>query len=211
MKLNGNTSSVVKGAFYSNRTFSDQWTYGIAAYQPPFDYSTIGGEGQVVSINGNLYRAGTPLVNNVPLQFLVQGASGGGGQNYTGSSASFQAFTACLDLNPLPAEIPTVPIVNTSLLMEADRAVPLVPEVMINPNPASGSISVSFVPVRTGASKIEIFTINGSKVFEKDYGVCEQGNRYIRQLDVSKLVNGVYLVRVWNGGKATNKKIVIAH
>ena len=140
IKLNDNTSSVVKGAFFSNRTFSDQWTYGIAAYQPPFDYSTIGGEGQVVSINGNLYRAGTPLVNNMPLQFLVQGASGGGGQNYTGSSASFQAFTACLDLNPLP-EIPTVPIVTSSLLVEAERAVPLVPEVMINPNPASGSTS----------------------------------------------------------------------
>ena len=210
IKMNGNTSSVVKGAFYSNRTFSDQWTYGIAAYQPQFDYQTIGGEGQVVAINGNLYRAGTPLVNNVPLQFLVQGASGGGGQNYTGSSASFQAFTACLDLNPLP-ESPTVPIVSTSFLAEADRVVPLVQEVMINPNPASSSIFVSFVPVQTGASKIEIFTINGSKVFEKGYGVSQQGNKYVRQLDVSKLVNGVYLVRVWNAGKVTSKKIVIAH
>jgi len=210
VKLNGNTSTVVKGAFYSNRTFSDQWTYGIAAYQPQFDYPTIMGEGQVVSINGNQYRAGTPLVNNVPLQFLVQGASGGGGQNYTGSSASFQAFTACIDLNPLPEE-PSIRIVNSSLTLEADQTEPSGPGVLINPNPASGYITVSFVPVQTGRSKIEIFTINGRKVFEADYGICEAENKYIKQIDVNKLINGIYLIRVWNAGKVTNKKIVIAH
>src|SRR4030095_10731172 len=32
VKLNGNTNSVVKGAFYCTKNFSDQWTYGIAAY-----------------------------------------------------------------------------------------------------------------------------------------------------------------------------------
>jgi hypothetical protein len=200
---------VVKGAFYSNRTFSDQWTYGIAAYQPQFNNTTIGGEGQVVSINGNLYRAGTPLVNDVPLQFLVQGASGGGGQNYTGSSASFQAFTACIDLNPLP---PGARIINSSLTMETDqKPIPTNGlEILINPNPATGHITVSFVPVRTGISKIEIFTINGRKVIEADWGICEAENRYIKQIDVNKLVNGIYLVRVWNAGSITNKKIVIA-
>jgi len=206
IKQNGNTSSVVKGAFYSNRSFSDQWTYGIAAYQPQFTYSTIGGEGQIVSINGN-YRAGTPLVNGAPLQFLVQGASGGGGNNYTGSSASFQAFTACLDLNPLP---PGARVINSSITMESEQSPSVGPGVLINPNPATGQITVSFVPVRTGISKIEIFTINGRKVMEADWGICEAENKYIKQIDVNKLINGIYLVRVWNAGRATNKKIVIA-
>jgi len=207
IKQNGNTSSVVKGAFYSNRAFSDQWTYGIAAYQPQFDYPAIAGEGQVVSINGNLYRAGTPLVGGVPLQYLVQGASGGGGQNYTGSSSSFQAYTACLDLNPLP---PGSRIINSSITMEAEQSPPIGPGVLINPNPATGYITVSFVPVRSGISKIEIFTINGKKVMEADWGICEAENKYIKQIDVNKLINGIYLVRVWNAGGVTNKKIVIA-
>jgi hypothetical protein len=206
IKLNGNTSSVVKGAFYSNRSFSDQWTYGIAAYQPQFNYSTIGGEGQVVAINGD-YRAGTPLVGGVPLQNLVQGASGGGGNNYTGSSASFQAFTACLDLNPLP---PGSRIINSSITMESGQSSPTGPGVLINPNPARGYITVSFVPVRTGISKIEIFTINGRKVMEADWGICEAENKYIKQIDVNRLINGIYLVRVWSAGGVTNKKIVIA-
>ena len=94
--------------------------------------------------------------------------------------------------------------------METNQQQSLVPEVLINPNPASSQLTVTFVPSQTGKSKIEIFTINGKKVFETDYGICKVENKYIKQIDVSKLVNGMYLVRLWNGGRVTNKKIVIA-
>jgi hypothetical protein len=96
--------------------------------------------------------------------------------------------------------------------MEAEQKPILLnnPEVLINPNPATGYITVSFVPVRSANSKIEIFTINGRKVIETDWGICDAENRYIKQLDINKLPNGIYLVRVWNGGSVTNKKIVIA-
>ena len=167
----------------------------------------IADTGEVVSINGN-FRAGTPM----PItSYLVQGASGGGGNNYTGSSSSFQTFTACIDLNPLP---PTQVNTRSFLTFEAEQSIPQMPggpEVMINPNPASNSITVSFIPAHTGKTKIEIFTMNGRKVFDRDYGICDAENRCISQIDVNKLVNGFYLVRVWNGGRVTNKKIVIAH
>ncbi|TMI90296.1 MAG: T9SS type A sorting domain-containing protein [Bacteroidetes bacterium] len=203
IKMNGNTSSVVKAMFYSNKVFSDQWTYGIAAYQPQFTYATIGGSGQVTSINGN-YRAGTP----VPiLSSLVQGASGGGGNNYTGSSSSFQNFTACIDPNSLPSSR----VISSSLTFEASQpTTPSAPDVTINPNPASGYIIVSFVPIKAGASKIEIFTINGGKVLESNCGFSEAGNKYIKQVDVNKLINGIYLVRISNAEKVTNKKIIIS-
>ena len=206
VKMNGNTSSVVKGMFYSNKNFTDQWGYGIAAYQPQFTYASIAGVGQVISINGN-YRAGTPTVGGVPVQTLVQGASGGGGNNYTGSTSSFQTYTACIDQNPLP----TIRITNSSLTFEAGQQIPAEAEVLIRPNPASGHITISFVTTKTGSSKIEIFTINGRKVLETGYGTCEAGNSYVKQVDVSKLINGIYLVRLWNAGSVTNKKIVIAH
>jgi hypothetical protein len=88
---------------------------------------------------------------------------------------------------------------------------PLEAEVIIHPNPASDHLNIIFVPSRTGTSKIEVFTINGAKVFEADYGACEAGNRYLKKIDVSKLVNGIYLVRLSNAGAITNKKIVIGH
>jgi len=209
-KMNGNTESVVKGKFFSNKTFSDQWAFAMAAYQlpqtppsPPYEYVTyemVGDTGDVVSINGD-YRAATPLPI---LQYLVQGASGGGGNNYTGSKSSFQAFSAC-DTEPASQRTNV-----TSLTMEEDKTMPLVPQILIHPNPASDHLTLSFVPLQTGNSKLEILSINGAKVFEIDYGVCEAGNRYIKNIDVSKFVSGIYMVRIWNAGNVANKKVVIS-
>lgn len=94
--------------------------------------------------------------------------------------------------------------------MEETRAIPLVPQIQIHPNPASDHLTLSFVPLQTGMSKLEILSINGAKVFEVDYGVCETGSRYIKNIDVSKFVSGVYMVRLWNAGNVANKKIVIS-
>ena len=41
IKMNGNTNSVVKGMFFSNKSFNDQWAYAIAAYQPQFTFAAI--------------------------------------------------------------------------------------------------------------------------------------------------------------------------
>ena len=153
---------MVKGAIYSNKNFSDQWTYGIAAYrQPPnYDYVTyaqIGGDGQVQSINGT-YRAGTPIPI---IQYLVQGGSGGGGNNYTGSSSSFDNFTAC----PVAGSSSSSPVTSTMMPEETQASV-RVKEFQLMPNPASDNITLSFVPSLTGTSIVTVFTIDGRKVIE---------------------------------------------
>jgi hypothetical protein len=217
IKLNGNTNTVVIGKFYTNKTFSDQWGYAIAAYQlrqtppsPPYEFVTyqmlgdttdIPAKKGIVSINGT-YRAATPLPI---LNSLVQGASGGGGNNYTGSGSSFQAFSACC--TDCPESL--TQRVTSSQSAEAS-SLPLAPQIQIHPNPASDHLTLSFVPLQTGMSKLEILSINGAKVFEIDYGVCETGNRYTKNIDVSKFVSGVYMVRLWNAGNVANKKIVIS-
>ena len=134
----------------------------------------------------------------------MQGASGGGGNNYTGSKSSFDNYTAC------PAQgSPVTQRTGSTMPPVEEKQVPDA-EVIINPNPAADHINLSFVPLHSGVSKIEVYTISGGKVLEIDYGMCEAGNKYRKKIDVSKLVNGVYLVRVWNSGKSTNKKIVIS-
>jgi len=198
-KLNGNTNSVVRGKFVTNKVFTDQWAFAIAAYQPQFTYEMVADTGDVVSINGD-YRAATPLPI---LQYLVQGGSGGGGNNYTGSKSSFQAFTACIeestgqrsDITSVSAEV---------------QVLPLRPELMVHPNPATEYVNLVFVPSQTGITKMELFTINGAKVFEADYGICEAGKRYSKTINIGKLVNGIYLVRLSGGSSGLNKKIVIA-
>jgi hypothetical protein len=218
-KLDGNTNTVVVGKFYCTKPFSDQWAHAIAAYQlqnppsPPYEYVTVTYPGMadytneankkgIVPINGT-YRAATPLPI---LSYLVNGASGGGGNNYTGSKSSYQAFTAC---DPDETVTTTQRSSITSVIAE-ERPMQLQPSIMITPNPAANQFNLVFVPSQTGISKMEIFTMNGSKVMEADYGISEAGNRYSKTINVSKLVNGMYLVRVSNAGTVTNKKIVIA-
>ena len=206
VKQNGNTNSVVKGAFYCTKNFSDQWTYGIAAYrQPPtyayVTYSQIGGAGQIQSINGT-YRAGTPIPI---IQYLVQGGSGGGGNNYTGSSSSFESFTAC----PI-AGSPTSRPVTSAMTLEETQASVQAKEFQLMPNPASDNITLSFIPLATGTSIVTVFTVDGRKVIEFNNGYAEAGKQYTKKIDVSKFKNGVYLIQLQSADKVTIRKFIVA-
>jgi hypothetical protein len=206
VKQNGNTNSVVKGAFYCTRNFTDQWTYGIAAYrQPPnyeyVTYAQIGGVGQIQSINGT-YRAGTPMPI---IQYLVQGGSGGGGNNYTGSSSSFDNFTAC----PVAGPSSSSPVTR-AMMFEETQASLAVKEFQLMPNPASDNITLSFVPSATGTSILTVFTIDGRKVIEFNNGSTEAGKQYTKKIDVSKYKNGVYLIQLQSADKVTVRKFLVA-
>ena len=203
VKKNGNTSSVLKGIFYSNKNFSDQWAYGIAAYTPQFGYSSIAANGLVASTNGT-YKAGTPIpqINN-----LVGGGSGGGGNSYTGSSSAFDNFTACLTQSATSVNNQYVSNNREESNIENNPG----GEFRIIPNPASDFITISLAPLTTGKSKIIISAIDGRKIMEVDNGNVESGNRYIKKIDVSKLANGIYIVQVISGNKTETSKIVINH
>ena len=208
-KLN-NANTVVQGKFFSSTCtpFTDQWTYAIAAYQPIFDYPVLAAEGLVTSING-LYRAGTPtpFVNAPSTQtHLVNGGSGGGGNNYTGSTSSYENYTACPLSDPCSSAVTR----TSGLNQQEIQVVPSIREMQIKPNPATNYITLSFVPGRTGNSKLVLYTVDGRKAFETDFGNTEATVKYQKTVDVSKLVNGIYLLQLWNEGKATTSKIMIS-
>jgi hypothetical protein len=205
IKLNGNTNSVVKGMFFSNRAFSDQWGYAIAAYQPQFTYSTIGGSGQVVSINGS-YRAGTPLPI---LAYLVQGASGGGGNNYTGSGSSFENYTACISSESGRIANPEMLITQQDNATDTPTKTLLQSRVIVYPNPASRQLTITIQFAEHGNTKIELYSISGTKVLERNLGLLQKGSGNVITVDLQRLVSGTYLLRVHNGKVITNKKIVI--
>jgi hypothetical protein len=52
--------------------------------------------------------------------------------------------------------------------------------------------------------------MNGIKVIETNDGVYEAGSSHLKKINIGKLANGIYLVRVWNGNTVTNKKIIIS-
>ena len=204
---NSKANSVLKGMFYSNKSFSDKWSYAMAAYQPQFAYSAIAAPGAVTSINGT-YRAGTPTT---VIASIVGGGTGNGGSNYTGSSSNQNAFTACI---PSSLSVVNRAITSTSLLGAVGQAIPDAltnkQKMEIYPNPASNHITLSFVPGSTGTSKISLFTIDERKVMEINNGILDAGKNYVKNIDVSKLVRGMYLIQLSGSDKITIKKVIIA-
>jgi len=90
----GGKSSAISGQWVSNRgaQFTSQWFYGLACYQPQFNYLDVDSTNEVRPINSGGQQAGTPTTENAQ---LVAGGSGGGGSNYTGSYSSTEHFTGC--------------------------------------------------------------------------------------------------------------------
>jgi hypothetical protein len=212
-KATSNSSTVMKGMFYCTKPFTDQWGYAIAAYQPILlpNYTDIDDEGQVISINGNYpngsFRAGTPTtLQGTPINTIVTGGSGSGtGNNYTGSPSSFEKFTACQS----SAASPLVSRASNLTREEVVQDVSSQGEIQILPNPATNYITLSFVPDRTGSSHVALFTVDGKKVFEMNNGICEAGVKYLKKIDVSKLISGVYMIQLRSTDKIISKKIVI--
>jgi hypothetical protein len=201
-KKNG-ANSVVKGMFYSNRSFTDQWSYGIAAYQPPFDYPILADSGKVTSINGT-YRAGTP----VPLlNFLVNGGSGGGGNNYTGSSSSFDKFTACLLIDPSIVSNATQRIHSASSEAVAENGTG---RMELFPNPTVSGFSIAFKPAVTGLSTIRMYNMQGEVVKTISNGYMEAGKWIKKDVSTANLSPGVYIVQLQEQGKVVNKKLIIS-
>ncbi|MFC0775973.1 MBG domain-containing protein [Terrimonas alba] len=200
-----NANSVVKGIFYSNKFFGDQWAYAIAAYQPQFSYSAIAAPGQVTSINGD-YRAGTPTTQ---LNNLVNGGSGGGGNNYTGSPSSFENFTACQQGSSNITNVSSRPGSATGMVVNESGSL-VKPGFIVAPNPAGSYLDISFSPSVPGKTRLSIYTISGIKVLDVFDGLSDAGTLYQKKIDISRLPGGVYFIRLQNDKKNEIKKLIIA-
>ncbi|MEO5500612.1 MAG: T9SS type A sorting domain-containing protein, partial [Ginsengibacter sp.] len=166
------------------------------------------GAGIVTSIKGD-YPAATPTTQ---IQNLVSGGSGNGSSSYSGSTSSYDNFTAC----PVPANYP---VTNATLAVGGFNSEqvtqteiissPIKGMVQIVPNPASSYIMVSFVPSKSGNSRIALFRIDGKMVYESQNGLYQAGKNYMQRIDVSKYPSGIYLVQITNVDKIITNKIII--
>jgi len=210
VKKNNQSNSVVKGIFYCNKNFSEQWSYAMGAYQGQFAYNAISALGAVASTNG-YYRAGTPTT---VLANIVSGGTGNGGSNYTGSPSNQNNFTACIpSTNQSTGNriITSASSLQQGVQQDVQDLTSRVGEMQVYPNPASAAtVTLSYVPTQTGNTKIAILTLDGKKVFETNNGVWEAGKKYVKRIDVSRLIRGVYMIQVIGTDKTTIKKIIIS-
>jgi hypothetical protein len=203
---NNNAKTSAKGMFYSNRNYRDQWAYASAAYQPLFSYPSATSPLTVVSVNG-AYRAGTPLKNGIPINSLVNGGSGGGGNNYSGSTNSYDRFTSCLVAGSTGGNF----VAGTGAATDDNLVAGQKNDVSVTPNPASDFVNVSFVPAENESRSIGLYTLDGKKIFEQETGLLEAGFRYFKKMNVSGLRTGLYVIHLKGAKDIITKKIIISH
>ena len=199
VKKNG-ANSVLKGIFYSNKNYNDQWSFALAGYRPQFTYKTIADSGKVASMNG-AYRAGTPIpiINN-----LVGGGSSGGGNNYTGSSSSNENFSSCSGTNSI-----TQNAVNRELRQSAPIETEKKTVFTIYPNPAFDHIQLFLLPTSSGIMHISILNGNGKLVQQLHLGLVEADKAFTKTINLARLASGVYFIKYQNGQEMIMKKIVV--
>ena len=142
----------------------------------------------------------------------MNGGSGGGGNNYTGSTSSFDNFTACPASSSSTSNRSANQIVNqNNLKVKTDENnLAVKADFIVAPNPAGNYADISFKSSVSGNLQLTLFTINGVKVANIYNGGSETGKIVQRKLNVSTLPAGIYLIRLENGGKREIKKLVIA-
>ncbi|MFT5963448.1 MAG: endonuclease I [Flavobacterium sp.] len=74
-------------------------------------------------------------------------------------------------------------------------------EFNIYPNPSNGNVKINFVN-SNGKHSVQIFSVSGQKVFEKEYTNSSSAA-------VTNLQKGVYLVKITSDGQSITKKLII--
>lgn len=80
-------------------------------------------------------------------------------------------------------------------------------DLTIHPNPNNGTFNISLYNPKAEAIDVEVYDINGRRIFDKQFNSTSQ--LFDTQINLNQVASGVYLVKVKNGHFQTNKKIII--
>ena len=138
--LAGNGSStLLSGSWTSDKTFSSQWWYGLACYQPTFTTAETGSVNIDDGTPVSGHSAGTP---NNQTGGLVSGGSGTGGSDYTGSYSAADDFSACVIPLPVPSKV----------------------DVTVYPNPYQNTVYFNITTSISGTGSLEFYNLLGENL-----------------------------------------------
>ncbi len=80
-------------------------------------------------------------------------------------------------------------------------------ELSIYPNPADDKVNVKYTSPDAGNIQINILELSGKKVYSKTYAVI--GNVFEKEMNISHLAKGIYILQVENGNTVDSKKLVV--
>lgn len=81
-------------------------------------------------------------------------------------------------------------------------------EVKIYPNPANQKINLVLDSDWNQSSTFEIFSINGVKIDQDTYAVSSSNKLLTKEIDITNLEKGVYVLRVESNGKIFSRQLI---
>lgn len=194
----GGKSTILSGNFFSNKSISSSWFYGMACYQPGFNNSNTGSVNPVSGIPVNGRKAGTP---NDQETGMVAGGSGGGGSNFTGSYSSTDNFSSCLtppDDGP-PEKRGTddsgIDIFKTSLSRSF-------------PNPFNGTTNITYALENNANVILKIYSITGKEITTL-VNAEETAGEHSLQWNSAGYPGGIYILKLNAGSYMGINKLVV--
>jgi len=98
---------------------------------------------------------------------------------------------------------------SSSLFVKEQLAKPVKDKLGLYPSPANANIVLEFNSAQKGMSEISVFDQSGVLVSQQKIFIAEGANT--RVLDVSRLVNGIYMVQLQQGTSRSVAKLVVQH
>jgi hypothetical protein len=80
-------------------------------------------------------------------------------------------------------------------------------ELSFSPNPSNGKFLLEFKTPETGRTQIEIYDVNGKKVYSESIANFE--GWYSQEIDISDEQNGVYFLKIQQDTKVSTRKIIL--
>ncbi|MGJ8745826.1 reprolysin-like metallopeptidase [Polaribacter sp.] len=75
------------------------------------------------------------------------------------------------------------------------------------PNPSNGAFHLNFEVLNTNQVSVQLFDIRGRLINQKDF--YNTASNFSEEINFSKTLPGLYLIKIINGNKQTTKKLVI--
>jgi hypothetical protein len=82
-----------------------------------------------------------------------------------------------------------------------------VPALGVYPNPASGEVNISILAETATTAHVSLLNITGSIMLERDFDLIEGSN--LMKLDLTRLVPGIYLVKVEQNDQTSYSRLVV--
>lgn len=188
---------------------ANSWTSGAPMSVPRNQFgSTLGPDGKIYIIGGKNSGSNNsgPFYNNVDV-YDPATDTWAPGTVLPNTIGETEAVTINGGINLFGGTSGTYLSTNYRMTVLIGMEEPLLSNLGVYPNPASGSVTVSFGLSRDAASELKVFDAQGKLIYYLEREDLK--GRVEKQIDLSGLIPGIYFLQLFSDGETAYSKFIV--